>query len=58
MPLYSLHVSFAPQADGKFRIPMRAIESVTKHRIGLKGPLATREKDDFASGSISNSSLF
>lgn len=27
--------------DGKFRIPSRAIESVTKNRIGLKGPLAT-----------------
>jgi len=27
--------------DGKFRIPVRAIESVTKNRIGLKGPLAT-----------------
>jgi isocitrate dehydrogenase (NAD+) len=32
------------QADGKFRIPLRAIESVTKNRIGLKGPLATRNK--------------
>ncbi|CAF1044589.1 unnamed protein product [Rotaria sp. Silwood1] len=28
-------------ADGKFRIPVKAIESVTKNRIGLKGPLAT-----------------
>ncbi|CAM4742917.1 unnamed protein product [Rotaria magnacalcarata] len=28
--------------DGKFRIPIHAIESVTKNRIGLKGPLATR----------------
>ncbi|CAF3932744.1 unnamed protein product [Rotaria sp. Silwood2] len=27
--------------DGKFRIPLKAIESVTKNRIGLKGPLAT-----------------
>ncbi|CAF3408094.1 unnamed protein product [Rotaria sp. Silwood1] len=27
--------------DGKFRIPVKAIESVTKNRIGLKGPLAT-----------------
>ncbi|CAF4183663.1 unnamed protein product [Rotaria magnacalcarata] len=27
--------------DGKFRIPIHAIESVTKNRIGLKGPLAT-----------------
>ncbi|CAM2704984.1 unnamed protein product [Rotaria socialis] len=27
--------------DGKFRIPSHAIESVTKNRIGLKGPLAT-----------------
>ena len=33
---------FFLQADGKFRIPTRAIESVTKNRIGLKGPLATR----------------
>jgi hypothetical protein len=37
---------FSPgiQPDGKFRIPTHAIESVTKNRIGLKGPLATRKK--------------
>lgn len=28
-------------ADGKSRIPQKAIDSVTKNRIGLKGPLAT-----------------
>ena len=28
-------------ADGKFRIPQKAIDSVHTHKIGLKGPLAT-----------------
>ena len=28
-------------ADGKFRIPAKAIDSVHTHKIGLKGPLAT-----------------
>lgn len=28
-------------ADGKFRIPSKAIDSCHKHKIGLKGPLAT-----------------
>ena len=27
--------------DGRFSIPQKAIESVQKHKIGLKGPLAT-----------------
>ena len=27
--------------DGKNRIPQKAIDSVNKHKIGLKGPLAT-----------------
>lgn len=27
--------------DGKFGIPPKAIESVMKNKIGLKGPLAT-----------------
>ncbi|XP_064474829.1 probable isocitrate dehydrogenase [NAD] subunit alpha, mitochondrial [Ornithodoros turicata] len=27
--------------DGKFGIPQKAIDSVNKHKIGLKGPLAT-----------------
>lgn len=35
------------QVDGKFRIPLQAIESVTKNRIGLKGPLATRRKNSY-----------
>ncbi|CAF0782066.1 unnamed protein product [Adineta ricciae] len=37
----SVDVTPVKSADGKFRIPARAIESVTKNRIGLKGPLAT-----------------
>jgi isocitrate dehydrogenase (NAD+) len=37
----SVDVTPVKSADGKFRIPIRAIESVTKNRIGLKGPLAT-----------------
>ncbi|CAF0997738.1 unnamed protein product [Adineta steineri] len=37
----SVDVTPVKGPDGKFRIPLRAIESVTKHRIGLKGPLAT-----------------
>ncbi|CAF2617743.1 unnamed protein product [Rotaria sp. Silwood2] len=37
----SVDVTPVKSADGKFRIPLRAIESVTKNRIGLKGPLAT-----------------
>ena len=28
-------------ADGKFRIPTKAIDSIHTHKIGLKGPLAT-----------------
>lgn len=27
--------------DGRFSIPQKAIDSVTKNKIGLKGPLAT-----------------
>jgi isocitrate dehydrogenase (NAD+) len=37
----SVDVTPVKAPDGKFRIPLRAIESVTKNRIGLKGPLAT-----------------
>lgn len=28
-------------ADGTYSIPMKAIESILKNKIGLKGPLAT-----------------
>jgi len=37
----SVDVTPVKSPDGKFRIPLRAIESVNKNRIGLKGPLAT-----------------
>lgn len=37
----SVDVTPVKSPDGKFRIPLKAIDSVTKNRIGLKGPLAT-----------------
>ncbi|CAF1474911.1 unnamed protein product [Didymodactylos carnosus] len=37
----SVDVTPVKAANGKFQIPRKAIESVTRNRIGLKGPLAT-----------------
>ena len=37
----SVDVTPVKGADGLFHIPQRAIDSIHRHGIGLKGPLAT-----------------
>lgn len=37
----TVDVTPVKQPDGKFGIPQKAIESVQRNKIGLKGPLAT-----------------